>query len=469
MRNHPLRKVVDVAVREFKATALTKAFLFGVFVFPVLIIGIITVVVPLFDSPPKRLQGVVAVRDTTGADKPIAAALESHFAPERVKESYAKKWAKIEEEIRAKMPKGMAGTGDALIAKAKKGLGEPPDVRIERLPDDADTAAEKDRIRTQPPAGRKESNPDRRLALLVVGPESLEAKGEFELFVGRGMDADLSRDLRDVVATGIVDTRLSLAGLDAARVRSLTARPDGKTTTLTATGEAKNNEALQMLLPFGFMMLLWIAVFSSGQYLLTTTIEEKSSRVIELLLSAVSPVQLMAGKIIGQAFVGMTILMVYGGVALLTARQFNVLSLVPMEQLPWILVYFVIAYFLIGSMMAAIGSAVNEMREAQSFMSVAMLVLMVPFFLWNLIIKQPNSTFSTVASFIPPVSPFVMVMRLGQTVEPIPMWQIVASSAVGLFSVVVAVWAAAKIFRVGVLMYGKPPTPMQLLRWIRYA
>lgn len=468
MRKRPLRKVVDVAMREYKSTALTKAFFFGVFVFPVLVIGIITVVVPLFDSPPKRLQGVVAVQDTTGADQAIASALEAHFAPDRIAENHEKKKAKIEEELRAKMPKGMPQT-EAMIAKVRKALGEPPDVRIERLPEGLDLAAEKDRIRNQPPLGRKASDPNRRLAIVIAGPEALDTGGGFELFVGRGMDADLARDLRDVVSTGIVDTRLARAGLDAQRVRALSARPDGKTTTLTATGEAKNNEALQMLLPFSFMILLWIAVFSSGQYLLTTTIEEKSSRVIELLLSAVSPMQLMAGKIIGQAFVGMTILAVYGGVALLTAKQFNVLSLVPTEQLPWILVYFVIAYFLIGSMMAAIGSAVNEMREAQSFMSVAMLVLMVPFFLWNLIIKQPNSTFSTVTSFIPPISPFVMVMRLGQTTEPIPLWQIIGSSAVGLVSVVIAVWAAAKIFRVGVLMYGKPPTPLTLLRWLRYA
>ncbi len=463
----PISKIVDVATREYRATALTKAFFFGVFAFPVLVIGIITVLVPLFDSPPKRLQGVVAIADTTGPEGAVAAALEEHFKPENVAKSHQerveKRLATLREGSPAPLPPGAE-------EQVRKSLGEPPDVRIERLSASTDLKAEKDRIVSDLPKGRGEATPDRRLALVVVGPDALAAPGSFDMFVGRGLDADLSEQLRDVTATAIVDTRLANSGMNAAAVRALSARPDGKSITLTEKGEAKSNDAAQLLLPFAFMMLLWIAVFSSGQYLLTTTIEEKSSRVMELLLSAVSPVQLMTGKIIGQALVGLTILLVYGGVAIVTASQFpNIFRLIPLDKVPYLAVYFFVAYFLIGSMMAAIGSAVNEMREAQSFMGVAMLVLMIPFFLWNLIIRQPNSTFSTVASFIPPVSPFVMVMRLGQTTEPIPMWQVLGSALVGLVSVVIAVWAAAKIFRVGVLMYGKPPTPLELLRWLRYA
>ena len=465
----PLSKIIDVAAREYRATALTKAFFFGVFAFPVLVIGIITILVPLFDSPPKRLQGTVAVVDNAGADGPVAAALAEHFTPEKVRKAYDEKFEKLRADIEKSPIPMPPAQKDAAIKGIKKKLGEPPDVRIIRLDAAADIDAEKKHIVAELPKGREESTPDRRLALIVVGPDALAEKGDFQVYVGRGLDAELSSQLRDVTGRAIVDTRLRLAGMDAEKVRTLTARPEGKAVTLTEKGETKSNEALQLLLPFGFMMLLWIAVFSSGQYLLTTTIEEKSSRVMELLLSAVSPVQLMTGKIIGQALVGLTILSVYGAAAFITAQQFNVLSLLPLNMLPWLAVYFFVAYFLIGSMMAAIGSAVNEMREAQAFMGVAMLVLMIPFFLWNLIIRQPNSTFSTVASFIPPISPFVMVMRLGQTTEPIPMWQIVGSAAAGLVSVVIAVWAAAKIFRVGVLMYGKPPTPMELLKWLRYA
>jgi ABC-2 type transport system permease protein len=177
----------------------------------------------------------------------------------------------------------------------------------------------------------------------------------------------------------------------------------------------------------------------------------------------------MTGKIIGQALVGLTILAIYAGLGLAAANQFNVISLVPTDKLPWLGVYFVMAYFLIGVMMAAIGSAVNELREAQSLMGVVMIVLMIPMFLWSLIIRQPNSTFSVVTSMIPPMTPFVMILRLAQTSEPIPTWQIVLATAIGFGAVFIAVWAAAKIFRVGVLMYGKPPSIGTLLKWLRYA
>jgi len=118
--------------------------------------------------------------------------------------------------------------------------------------------------------------------------------------------------------------------------------------------------------------------------------------------------------------------------------------------------------------MAAIGSAVNDIREAQSLMTPVMLVLMIPMMLWLPISRAPNSTFAQVLSFIPPVSPFVMVVRIAGS-EPVPLWQIPLSIFVGLASVFGALWASAKIFRIGVLMYGEPPNFKTLIRWVRMA
>ncbi len=97
-----------------------------------------------------------------------------------------------------------------------------------------------------------------------------------------------------------------------------------------------------------------------------------------------------------------------------------------------------------------------------------MIVLVIPMMLWFPILRNPNSTFATVCSFIPPISPFIMVLRISGS-EKIPAWEIPVSIAVGLVSVVVAAWAAAKIFRIGVLMYGKPPNFPTLIKWIRMA
>jgi ABC-2 type transport system permease protein len=119
-----------------------------------------------------------------------------------------------------------------------------------------------------------------------------------------------------------------------------------------------------------------------------------------------------------------------------------------------------------ASLMAAIGAAVNEMREAQTFMTPVMLTMVIPWILWAPISRDPNSVFATTMSFIPPVNTFVMMLRKTATTPP-PDWQVWLSIAIGIASVYGALWFAAKVFRVGLLMYGKPPDFKTLIRWVR--
>lgn len=454
-----MRKVLDVAVREYRSTTLTKAFLFGVVLFPLIVYAIIAVAAPLFDSPEKRLEGAVAVLDRTTEERPIEEAIRASFNPERMQAEFDARIAAIEAEIDKRITLTPEQRAIAISQMKRRLPGGPTDVDVRRL-EAADNLE---------PA-KQEVREGALLAVVDVGPEALDASGQYSIFTPPDLASELSSKLRREVERAIVDTRLRTADYDPQTVRSLLASPSANQVTITEEGETeKSAEFAQFIVPAAFMMLLWIASFSGGQYLLTTTIEEKSSRVMEVLLSAVSPMQLMTGKILGQLAVGVTIIAIYVGLGLLAADRFGFLSLVPIEKIGWLAVYFLMAFFLIGAMMAAIGSAVNEMREAQSFMSVIMIMFMIPMFLFVPIIEGPNSTFATVASFIPPLTPFVMILRLGQTTEAIPAWQIGLSMVVGFAAVFGSIWAAAKIFRVGVLMYGKPPTPATLIKWIRYA
>ena len=122
---------------------------------------------------------------------------------------------------------------------------------------------------------------------------------------------------------------------------------------------------------------------------------------------------------------------------------------------------------MVASIMAAVGSAVSDLREAQSLVQPAMIVMMIPLFLWLPISENPTGWLATVTSFVPPIGPFVMVLRTTGAVEPIPLWQISLALAVNGFSTIALVWIASRVFRIGVLMQGKPPTPMELLRWAR--
>jgi ABC-type Na+ efflux pump permease subunit len=205
-----------------------------------------------------------------------------------------------------------------------------------------------------------------------------------------------------------------------------------------------------------------------GQALLTSTIEEKSSRVIEVLLSAVSPLELMAGKILGQMGVSLVALGLYVALGMAVLLSFALLGLINPWLLLYLIVFFVIAYLVLGSLMMAVGAAVNEMREANSLMTPIILVMVLPLMLATPISQDPNSTFSVVMSLVPPVNSFAMLLRLASSTPP-PSWQVWASIAIGLASVYAALWFAAQVFRIGLLMYGKPPNLATLIRWVRTA
>lgn len=118
-------------------------------------------------------------------------------------------------------------------------------------------------------------------------------------------------------------------------------------------------------------------------------------------------------------------------------------------------------------MLAAIGSACNDIKESQTLMQPVMLLLIIPMFAWFIIVQRPEGTLAVVLSFIPPVTPLIMILRIA--VKPdLPMIQIIASILLLAASVPVVIWAAAKIFRTGILMYGKPPSLKEIVRWVRY-
>jgi ABC-2 type transport system permease protein len=178
--------------------------------------------------------------------------------------------------------------------------------------------------------------------------------------------------------------------------------------------------------------------------------------------------QLMVGKILGQMAVGSLILVFYAGMGIVGLVSAAMMHVIDPINLVYLAVYFVLAFFMIASMMAAIGSAVSDIREAQSLMSPIMIVLMIPMMLWMPILRNPNSMFAQICSFIPPINPFVMILRLSGS-EKVPTWQIPASIFVAACGAVFMAWAASKIFRIGVLMYGKPPNFKTLIRWVRMA
>lgn len=268
-------------------------------------------------------------------------------------------------------------------------------------------------------------------------------------------------------ATGRVHTEAK--GYDYDEVRALLDGDEPKIVVFGEEGidgeEATLRDALGLSVGLSGEMFLFLGVFVSAQYLLQNTVEERSSKVIELLLSAVSPMQLMAGKLIGLGAVGLLMTGIYAGTGLV--------ALVTMTEGAWIGgahlalfgVFYLIAYLQMGSVFAAIGSAVNELREAQSLMTPAVLLMTLPFLCLPPIIEAPDGNLAVVLSLIPPLAPYVMVFRV-LLPDPVPLWQVLAALVLGSAWAALMLWASARVFRVGVLMRGKAPSLRELGRWL---
>jgi len=156
----------------------------------------------------------------------------------------------------------------------------------------------------------------------------------------------------------------------------------------------------------------------------------------------------------------------YGSAAMAGLVAFAMLDLIPMSHLLLFGIYFIIAYFMIATIMASVGSAVSELSDAQSLMGPIMLLLIVPFALWPIIAEHPNGLPAVISSFTPPLIPFIMIIRVTTSTEMIATWQIILSIGIGIISVIAMVWMCARIFRIGILMQGKPPNLLHLAKWI---
>lgn len=444
----------------------------------------------LLNKKPPAVAGHIAIIDESGT---VAPRLQDAFSSEKINARRAKAMKQVaqqgidtiglEGETKEKAQKAIDdaanGSGTMPGGMPMPALPETPTLTVKVLDANANVDDAKKPILEA--TGREQSGTDARLALLhipkgaVTGAKrddaaagGLPAFDKYELFVAPRLDPEVQDDIASQTNRAIVDSRLDAAGLNVDSVRNMIERPVAVEMKVTKEGEKATNKAAAFLVPAGFMFLLWISVFPAAQYLMTSTIEEKGNRVMEVLLSAASPMELMLGKIVGKGAVGVLMLVLYGGAGISGLMFFAMTELIAWQTVLFMLVYFLIAFASIACLMAAIGAAVTEISEAQSLMMPIMVILIIPMMLWMPILRNPNSNFAVAASFMPLINPFVMVLRISGS-EPIPMWQIPVSILIGVVSVVVVAWMAAKVFRIGVLMYGKAPDFKTLIRWVRMA
>jgi len=281
------------------------------------------------------------------------------------------------------------------------------------------------------------------------------------------------RGVQNLLSAAVVQQRLETRGLDPREIESLVKPIEMDTIRPSQSGARKESGLTGYLSSYVFVMVLYMTLLMWGITVMRGVMEEKSSRVFEVLLSAAKPFELMAGKIFGIGAVGMLQYTIWAGLAALVGggsiralRQLGQIN-IPGEVLFFLVLFFILGFFLYATMYAAVGAMVNSDQEAQQVQMLVMMCLLIPLIMMPAVLRAPSSTLATVLSLVPVFTPILMLARI--TLVSPPFWQVALSIVLLLLTNLAVVWVAARIYRVGILMYGKRPTLPEIVRWVRAA
>ncbi len=294
-------------------------------------------------------------------------------------------------------------------------------------------------------------------------------------FYNKSVSSMVVRDemLRPALNRVLREGRFAVADVPDSLFNYLAARTSWTSISVTAEGgEQEQDEAVSFAMAFILIMIIYIMVIMYGAHTLTAVIEEKSSRMVEVLLASISPDQLMLGKVLGIGLAGLTQFAIWAGTFLLLSQRgvsvgefsLDVAFLTPTILISFVM-FFLLGFFLYATMYAGVGALCNTPQDAQQFQTPLAMGMVIPMMLLTLVLRAPDSTLATVLSLVPMFSPVLMFMRV--CVETPPFWQIGLSWVLMLVSILLAAKGAGKLFRMGILMYGESPTWVTLLKVLR--
>jgi len=330
------------------------------------------------------------------------------------------------------------------------------------------------------PEVRKKLNADvsaeRLRAYLVLGPATLE-KGTAE-YRARSVKSDLimREQIAGWLSRAATKERLKDRGVDpslydAARVH---VELDVREAKDFETGETGKNVGFNIAVSAILFFLIYGSLFAWGAAVMRGVIEEKNNRIVEVIVSSVKPTTLMLGKIIGIGCAGLLQYAVWSTLALVASAPAAVamMGFVDVPRLPAttilaFVLFFILGYFLYASLYAAFAAPFNTEAEAQQFIMIPMSFLILSATTWFFAFNSPDGTLALVLSLVPFTAPLIMFMRI--TVQTPPLWQIALSLALLLLTIWGVAWFAGRVYRVGILMYGKKPTLPEIFRWARQA
>ena len=275
---------------------------------------------------------------------------------------------------------------------------------------------------------------------------------------GRFRDAGMDRTMIDKLTVLVRVENLGLLNREAA-----TASSPGTPGKIKAAEKVDPIRAFAV--PAVLLFVTFFVVMTSAPQLLNSVLEEKMSRVSEVLLGSASPFELMMGKLLGNVGIALSLAVLYIVGAYLVALRYGYGDLVRPDLVLALALFLPLAVLLYGSLYMGVGAACSELKDAQSLMMPVMLLSMLPVFVWTVILRDPASPLSVGLSLFPPATPYLMLMRMAMHPTP-PAWQIALGILLTTLTSVACVWAVGKVFRTGLLMHGKPPSFRELARWV---
>ena len=412
MQNKSLR----IAKWEFLERVKTKAFIIGLFMMPT-IIAVFTVIPSLLASKADEKMRTIGVIDETDSLLPY---LSQRIAKFKLPDSSANyELVKISDHDRSRDHLKILATAKIL---------------------------------------------DNEIEGYFLLPSDVMEKGKIEYRsenVGNIRDQErFSKILEDV----IIERRLEARGYNAKAIRDLSTDVDVKTIKVSTKGEEKESGFLETFFTgYIFIMMLFMLVMTSGQMMIRSLIEEKSNRIVEVLMSSCTSRELLTGKVLGLSLLGLTTisfwLLILVGVNLSMATPF-----VSFDHLALLLVYFVLGYLLYVAIFITAGAPVSTEQEAQQMTAYVTLLVMFPIALAIPAMQNPDSMMVKVLSQIPLLTPTMMALRL--SIQAPALWEIALSLVTLSASIVGMMWVAAKVFRIGILLTGKRPNLKEMYRWL---
>jgi len=284
--------------------------------------------------------------------------------------------------------------------------------------------------------------------------------------------------LKQRVSEVVGKWRLRQAGYDAVTIAKLVRPLEAQTMRISATGSRAEGGAPGFFLAFVLFFMLYMGILLYGNQVMQGVLEEKGSRIIEVLAAAVKPTELMLGKLGGICLVALTQLAIWAAaIAVVTTPGLlaALVSMPPEMKLPvlapslWLnfFLLFLCGFFLFATFYAMLGAAFNSAQEAQQLAGLPAIFVVAPAVFMVQIINDPDSALSVALSLVPPLTPLVMMLRIATRMPPL--WQLLAAYGLSIAAVAAMIWLCARVYRVGILMYGKKPTLQEIWRWVRRA